>query len=525
MMGSDNAHVVEDQSEVAAFMASAAAHGISSDVERLNTHGAMVFLAGDLAYKIKRAVKFPYMDFSTLARRHRFCELEVELGRRTAPGLYRGVVAIVRRPDGTLGIDQEGVVIEWAVVMKRFDQNGLFDLLAQKHRLTAPILRDTADAISSFHNSAEVLTGVAAVGGGFDGMRWVIDDNFEEMAEHPDLFPADELADFAKACRLQLAACRTLLDDRLARGMVRRCHGDLHLRNICMIEGRPTIFDAIEFEDRLSCIDILYDLAFLLMDLEHRGLRAYENLILNRYLQRTECLDGLAALPLFLSTRSSVRAKVGASAVASQPNASAKAQKRDEARGYFRLARTLLEPAPPRLIAVGGFSGAGKTTLAGHLAPILGTAPGAIHLRSDVIRKRLSGVDELAHLPARAYTQQMTERVYGVLADRAAKTLAAGLTVIADAAHLDPAQRAHIEEVARKAGVPFDGIWLEAPLETLITRIHEREADASDATANVVRKQAARPIRDVGWRRMNANQPFSVLVAEASKQLGIAPDR
>ncbi len=259
------------------------------------------------------------------------------------------------------------------------------------------------------------------------------------------------------------------------------------------------------------------------MDLEHRGLRAHENSILNRYLLRIESLDGLAALPLFLSTRSSVRAKVGASAVASQPDISAKARKRDEARGYFRLARTVLEPAPPRLIAVGGFSGAGKTTLAGHLAPILGSAPGAIHLRSDVIRKSLSGVDELARLPPRAYTQQVTERVYGVLADRAA--IAAGHTVIADAAHLDPAQRARIEAVARQAGVPFDGIWLEVPLETLIGRIREREADASDATANVVRKQAARPIHDVGWRRMNANQPLSILVAEASERLGIAPDR
>ncbi len=216
MMDSDNAHVIEDQSEVAAFMASAAAHGTTSNVERFDTHGAMVFLAGDLAYKIKRAVKFPYMDFSTLARRRRFCELEVELGRRTAPGLYRGVVAIVRRPDGTLGIDQEGAVIEWAVVMQRFDQSGLFDLLAQQHRLTAPVLRDTADAIASFHNSAEVLTGAAAVGGGYDGMKWVIDDNLEEMGEHPDLFPAGELADFAKACRRELAACRTLLDEALS---------------------------------------------------------------------------------------------------------------------------------------------------------------------------------------------------------------------------------------------------------------------------------------------------------------------
>ncbi len=521
-MSAESTHVVQDQSEIAAFMGSPAAHGASGPVERIDTHAAMVFLVGDLAYKIKRAVKFPYMDFSTLARRRRFCEREVELNRRTAPRLYRGVVPIVRRPDGALGINQDGIAIEWAVVMRRFEQGGLFDHLASTHGLTAPMIRDAADAISDFHMSAEELSGVAAVGGGHAGMKWVVDDNQAEMGEHPDLFPTDELAHFADASRSQLTAYRALLDDRLAQGMVRRCHGDLHLRNICMIDDRPTIFDAIEFEDRLSCIDVIYDLAFLIMDLEHRHLHAYANLILNRYLQSFERVDGLTALPLFLSARAGVRAKVAASAVASQPDASARAHKRDEAMSYFGLARTLLVTTPARLLVIGGLSGTGKTTLAGRLAPLVGNVPGAVHLRSDVVRKGLANVDELSGLPPHAYSPTMSERVYGVLADKAARTLAAGHTVIVDAVFLKPEQRARIEDVARTIGVPFHGIWLEAPLTTLLDRVHKRQADASDATADVVRKQAALPTGDVSWSRIDANRPLGVLTTEVVERLGIA---
>ena len=295
-----------------------------------------------------------------------------------------------------------GDVVEWLVEMKRFAQDGLCDRLAQKGRLTPELMRALADEVATFHEAAEPLSGSAAAGGGGGGLRAVIDENLSELAERPDLFPGAEVATFTEASHRALGRVEALLDERLAQGLVRRCHGDLHLRNICVIDGRPTIFDAIEFNDAIACIDVLYDLAFLLMDLYHRGLRPYANLVLNRYLQHRDDLPGLAAMPLFLSVRAAVRAKVSISMAASQARPDAARRLADEAEVYFLGARAYLESPPPRLIAVGGLSGTGKTCLARELAPGIGAPPGALHLRSDVLRKTRLGVDELTRLPSAA---------------------------------------------------------------------------------------------------------------------------
>ena len=518
-MEATSAHIAQDQSEIAAFMGRPSTYGVDTRVDRIDTHAAMVFLVGDRAYKIKRAVRFPYMDFSTVERRHRFCECEVVLNRRTAPKLYRGVVPITRQPDGALALDGKGVIIDWVIVMWRFAQNGLLDRIAAAGDLTEQMIRDAADAAANFHKSAEVLSGQAAAGGGRDGMRWVIDENFEEIRESPDLFPASELSDLADATFAFLTRCGRLLDRRLDQGLVRRCHGDLHLRNICLIDGAPTIFDGIEFDDRLSCIDVMYDFAFLLMDLEYRGLRSLGNLALNRYLERFQRVDGLTALPLFLSARACVRAKVAASAAASQLDADACARKQEEAKRYFELARELIRPEPARLIVVGGLSGTGKTSIARRLAPLFGAVPGALHLRSDVLRKTLAGVDELTRLPQSAYSRAMTTKVYATLAEQAAEALAAGHSVIVDAVYLKAAERAAIEAVARQSHAPFDAVWLDASPEVLLQRVGDRTADASDANAGVVRMQLEVPPGDISWRRLDANKPLETLVDEAASLL------
>src|SRR4051794_36338996 len=266
-----------DQAEVAAFLGDPATHG-GAGVERIDTHGSMVFMAGDRVYKLKRAVRFPYMDYGTPEKRAAACEAEVRLNRRMAPSLYLGVAPVLRGADGGLVLGPvsdtaQGDAVDWVVVMARVDQDTLFDRMAERGALTPDLMRRLADAIAEFHASAERFTDR----GGSSAMRWVVDGNIAEMAERPDLFEPDQLAVLADRSRTALDRHSALLDRRRDQGLVRFCHGDLHLRNICLVEGQPTLFDCIEFNDDIAIIDVLYDQAFLLMDLEYRGLRTLAN--------------------------------------------------------------------------------------------------------------------------------------------------------------------------------------------------------------------------------------------------------
>ena len=279
------------------------------------------------------------------------------------------------------------------------------------------------------------------------------------LATLADTFDAAAVQRLGERAANALRHAAAVLNERAAAGFVRRCHGDLHLNNIVLWRGRPVLFDAIEFDEELATIDTLYDLAFLLMDLDKRGQRGVANVVLNRYLWRSGAeldLHGLAALPLFLGLRAAIRAMVTAER-AQQEGADASVRDRQRARDYLQAANAYLAPCPPRLIAVGGLSGTGKSTLARELAPELGPAPGAVHLRSDLERKRLHGVEATVRLAPETYTQAASDRVYAVLYEKARDVLAAGHAVIVDAVFAEPEERARIEGVAAELGVPFPG--------------------------------------------------------------------
>ncbi|MGF1592570.1 MAG: AAA family ATPase [Kiloniellaceae bacterium] len=508
--------VTEDQSEVLRLLGSASTYGPDvTEVDRIDTHGAIVFLAGDRAYKMKRAVAYPYMDFSTLEKRRDSCRREMEINRRTAPSLYLDVVPITRTAAG-LALGGDGTPVEWVLVMRRFDQANLLSRQAEAGRLTAETMTALADAVAHFHGTAEPRRDRAA---GAEAMAWVVRENGEEFGDRPDIFDPEDSRRLTDEALGHLAHHAALLDGRAENGKVRLCHGDLHLRNVVLLDGRPTLFDAIEFNDAIARIDVVYDLAFLLMDLDHRGLRPFANLVLNRYLQQRDETGALPLLPVFLSTRAAVRAKVAASLQAVAELAAERSLRRAEATAYFERARAYLAPAPPRLVAVGGLSGTGKTTLARTLAPALGAAPGAIHLRSDVLRKQQAGVDELDRLPPQAYTAEASAAVYAALGDRAAAALAAGQAVIVDAVFARPEERAAIEEIARRAGVPFTGLWLEADADTLAARVERRRGDASDATAAVVAQQLTYDLGTIGWHCFEAGHPAAELADRGRRLL------
>ncbi|HEX4894236.1 MAG TPA: AAA family ATPase, partial [Hyphomicrobiaceae bacterium] len=309
---------------------------------------------------------------------------------------------------------------------------------------------------------------------------------------------------FRAAAGRILDAITPLVDKRGSEGQVRRCHGDLHLNNIVLIEGRPTLFDALEFDEALATVDVLYDLGFLLMDLDAAGHRADANLLLAQYAwldSTTDTLSGLAALPLFLALRAAVRAVVGLQRAAAAPPGSAPPAGPSPA-AYMRRALEYLEPPPPRLVAIGGFSGTGKSTLGAALAPTFGAAPGALHLRSDLERKSLFGVGETDRLPPEAYTPEAGEAVYSRLLARAGTALKAGHSVVVDAVFADADQRTAVEDVARQSGARFEALWLTVTPDTAASRIRMRRGDASDATPEVAKAQMERGAGTVTWQHL-----------------------
>jgi uncharacterized protein len=511
---------VEDQRETIAFLGRPSSYGPEIErVERIDTHVSHLFLAGGYAYKLKRAVRLPYLDFSTVEQRREACAAELELNRRTAPSLYLNLRRIARGADGRVGFIDDAPAVDWIVMMRRFDQELLFDALARKGLLDGPLIDALADRIAEFHATAEERPSC----GGAAALAEIAETNHQVLARVPGgVFDPARVEAVLQRWRVALAATAELIDARKAAGKVRRCHGDLHLRNICLLDGRPTLFDCLEFSEPLASIDILYDLAFLLMDLEHRGLGGFANRVLNRYIDRSQEDDGLAALPLFLSLRAGIRAHVTATALASQADPDGAAAMAEEARQYLDLALTSLEPKPARLIAIGGLSGSGKSTLAAALAPELGLRPGARVLRSDVTRKLALGADPEIRLPPGAYTPDITRQVYDALRVKAAAALAAGYTAIIDAVSLRPEERRSFAAVAQQMGVPFTGLWLEADAMAMERRIVARHIDASDATAEVLALQLRQDQGPIDWARLDAGGGPADCLAAARRALGLA---
>ncbi len=502
------------QNEVFGFLADPKTHG-GRNVQRIDTHAASVFLAGDRALKVKRAIRFPFLDYSTLGKRKAACEAELAVNAPYAPEIYRGVVAITREAGEKLAIGGTGVPIEWAVEMRRFDEKRTLDHLAGE------IDEALADALG------RVIAAAHAKAPKIDAQAWIaalgsyIDEHVEDFGARPDIFPAAEADALAHASRAAYERIVPLLRERGRLGFVRRIHGDLHLGNIVLIDGKPVLFDAIEFSDIIASGDVLYDLAFLLMDLLERGLKPAANVALNRYLaqtRRVEDLDALATLPLFLSMRAAIRAKVTAARLERASEAE-RASIARTARAYFTFASQAIAPPKPKVVAVGGLSGTGKTKLARMLAPEIEPMPGAVIVRSDVERKALFGVGETDKLSSDAYTGDVTARVYAALADKARRVVAAGHAVIVDAVFAHPQERAAVAEAAKAANFPLRGLFLTADIETRVSRVGGRARDASDADPTVARAQERYEVGPLDWTPIDASGTPEATLARAKAAL------
>lgn len=343
-----------DTEEIVAFLEAPDTYGLSSgeDVKRIETHASHVFLAGDRAYKMKKPVRFTFLDFSTLEKRKAACEHEVELNRRTAPEIYLGVTE-VRCADGGLTLGGgDGEPVEYLVEMKRFGGEGLLATLADKGGLKLPVIEELAADVAAFHRKAEVKPGF----GGAESFLKIVEGSAEDMK--PSLgavLDAETARGVTAKSRELIETHGALMDRRRDEGQVRHCHGDLHLGNVTVVDGRPVIFDCVEFNDHIARIDVFYDLAFLLMDLAFRAetderLAGFANRALNVYLDHVSredlAFDGLALLPLFMATRAVVRAKV--TAVQAKDGAAKK-----KAGAYLGFAAQVLKTPAPRLCCRG----------------------------------------------------------------------------------------------------------------------------------------------------------------------------
>ena len=466
---------------------------------RIDTHAAYIFLVGERAWKLKRAVRMSYLDFGTPERRRDALDRELRLNRRTAAHLYLAVHAISRAPSGALGIDGPGKAVDWLLEMRRFPDGALFADLARSRGLTDVILIRLTDRIAAFHGASEPRRG----DDGAARFRKVVDDNIAAMRAAGNILPGDGVDRLAAMLNEAQERLAPLIDQRGREGHIRLGHGDLHLGNIALVDGEPVPFDCLEFDEELATVDLLYDLAFLVMDLWQQGMRGPANLIFNRYLDLSAREEGgIALLPLYLSVRAAIRAHV----LATQSIQAQDGGKAADARHHLELAIALVPEEAPRLVAVGGLSGTGKSTVARRLAPDLGRAPGARILRSDVLRKRAAALPPEGKLPADAYTAEASAAVYHALTDLADGALAGGHSVVADAVFARPGERSAIAAVAAERSCGFTGFWLETPTAIRAARVGARRNDASDADATVAEAQGTYDVGDLGdWTALDSS--------------------
>ncbi len=450
------------------------------DIRLIETHISWVILTGEFVYKIKKAVNFGFLDFSTLEKRHFYCQEEVRLNRRFAPGLYLDVVAVrgsVKHPS----LHGDGCPIEYAVRMRQFSQRALLSGMASRHGVTPDHIDEIARLVASMHARAAVAGASAQYGLPRDIHHQVMENFVHIRTASMDSNRRERLDQLEHWCERQFQRQESVIQSRKTDGFIRECHGDLHLGNLALIDGRITPFDCIEFNPHLRWIDVMSENAFLVMDLQDRGYPELAYRFLNVLLQQTGDYAGVRILRYYLVYRALVRAKV---AVLRLNQAAKSAGTEDAAwteyESYVQLATSYAGSVTPALIITHGVSGTGKSWVASRLAISLG----AIQVRSDVERKRLFGYRMDAKtgsgVQTGIYTAEAGLQIYARLADLTRYLIEGGFTAIVDAAFLKHNEREQFRLLAGELGAPFVLLNFSADEDTLRKRIRVRQASGKD---------------------------------------------
>jgi len=484
-------------------------------IELIETHISWVILTGDFAYKIKKPVDFGFLDFSTLEKRRTYCEQELRLNRRMTAGIYLDVVSIsvVR---GKPVISDCGPVLEYAVKMTQFPQSSQLDNMLLAGELSADHMEAIAHMLANFHQTIQPAADVSNSGSA-DRVYLPVKENFDQIEEHLLTRQyADALETLQQWSRSEFLTLKPVFEKRKRDGFVRECHGDLHLRNLVWLNDRPVAFDCIEFNAELRWIDVISDMAFLLMDLHGRGQHQLANRFLNSYLEDTGDYAGLSVLTFYLCYRAMVRAKVDALRLEQKTlTEHEREQSRREFESYLALATGYRRQATAKLIIMRGVSASGKSTVSRELID----AMGAIRIRSDVERKRLFNIDSADSNPvdidSGIYSKEATRQTYSRLAELSSGLIGNGYSVIVDAAFLKYEQRAEFQSLANCLAVPYVILEIWAPDDVLRQRIKARKHDVSDADIAVLEHQLK------NWQPLHKDESGAVVSVNTAEQLEI----
>ncbi len=462
-------------------------HLVKERIELVQTHISYVLLTGNYAYKVKKSVNFGFLDFSPLPARQYFCQEELRLNQVNAPEIYLEVLPITKTGD-KFTLNGAGEIVEYALKMKQFSQAGLLGNLLQQGKLTGAQLEELGRVVAQFHAQAHRSNYINTFGS-VSQIRKAFDENYQQTKKYLGSVQTplqyEETKQFTDDFFTQE---KELLVARQNQGWIRECHGDLHLDNICLWQNKILLFDRIEFNESFRFVDVMYDIAFTVMDLQAQGHQDLSYIFLNSYIEQTGDWQGLEILPLYLSRQAYVRAKVNSFLLnESDVTPEAKAKARRNAAHYYNLAWQYTRSHDGKLILMSGLSGSGKTTVARYLAQKLG----AIQIRSDALRKHLAGIPLAQSGNQEIYTPQMSEKTYRCLLELGIKLARRGFKVILDAKYDQQQLRAAAISQAQFYNIPLEIIHCSAPESILRDRLLTRTGDISDATLDLLKKQQA----------------------------------
>ena len=460
-------------------------HPVKEPIQLIQTHISYVLLTGDYAYKVKKPVNFGFLDFSNLEKRQHFCQEELRLNQRGAPELYLEVLPITLSGE-KYQLQGDGDVVEYVLKMQQFPDDALLSKMFEQSKLSEEHIKDLGRVVAQYHAVTETNDYILSFGE-VAQVRASIDENYEQTTKYIGGPQTQTQFDETKSYTDNFFAQHPeLFTSRIKNKCIRECHGDIHLNNICLWQDRVLLFDCIEFNEPFRFVDVMYDVAFAIMDLEARGRKDYANVFLNTYAEQTGDWEGLQLLPLYLSRQAYVRAKV-TSFLLDDPGipAEVKENAAKTAGEYYKQAWEYTKPRQGQLFIMSGVSGSGKSTTSRLLSRELG----AVIIRSDAVRKHLAQIPLLERGGDELYTPQMTEKTYNKLSELGVLLAKQGFTVILDAKYDRQHLRGDVISQALKQQLPLKIIQCVAPEAILRERLNERTGDIADATTDLLSSQ------------------------------------